>query len=51
MKTERINLRVTPDLKKKLNKLAKLENRDLSNYIETLLIEHVKNRTGRADKS
>ena len=51
MKTERIGIRITKELKEELEKLAKKENRTFSNYIETLLIEHVKNRTGRTDKS
>ena len=44
-KTERIGIRITPELKEQLEKLAAKENRTFSNYIETLLIEHVKNRS------
>ena len=51
MKTERIGIRITKELKEDLEKLSAKENRSFSNYIETLLIEHLKNRTGRADKS
>ena len=51
MKTERIGIRITPELKKALELLANEENRSFSNYIETLLKDHVQNRTGRADKS
>ena len=50
-KTERIGIRITKELKKELEKLADKDNRTFSNYIETLLIEHVKNRTGGADKN
>jgi len=45
MKTECIGIRITSELKEKLEKLAASENRPFSNYIETLLIAHV-NRTG-----
>ena len=37
MKTERIYLRVTPELKSKLQDLANAENRTISNYIELLI--------------
>jgi predicted transcriptional regulator len=36
-----LNLRIDADLKKQLGTLAKLENRPLSNYLETLLRQHV----------
>lgn len=48
MKTERIGIRITPELKKALELLANEENRSFSNYIETLLKDHVQNRTGSA---
>ncbi len=41
MKTERIGLRITKELKEALEKRAEEENRTFSNYIETVLIEHV----------
>jgi len=50
-KTERIGIRITKELKRELERLAYSENRSFSNYIETLLIDHVENRTGRAVKS
>ena len=50
MKTERIGIRITPELKASLEELAASENRTFSNYIETLLIAHVQSRTGRAVK-
>ncbi len=43
MKTERIGLRVPKELKEALENRAKEENRTFSNYIETVLIEHVEN--------
>lgn len=39
MKTEVIRLRVTPELKEAISKLAKKENRTMSNYIENLIIK------------
>ncbi len=41
MKTERIGIRITPELKQELERLASAENRTFSNYVETLLIDHV----------
>ncbi len=43
MKTERIGLRITKELKETLEKLAAEENRNFSNYIETVLIKHIEN--------
>lgn len=37
MKTERIYIRVTPELKEKLRQAAEKENRDISNFVETLI--------------
>jgi hypothetical protein len=41
MRTERIGIRITPDLKKKIEVLAQKEHRSFSNYIELILIKHV----------
>ena len=38
-KTERVNLRLTPEMKDKLKKAADSENRTLTNYIENLIIK------------
>ncbi|MCP4651628.1 MAG: hypothetical protein GY853_16325 [PVC group bacterium] len=48
MKTERIGLRVTKELKEALEKIAKeqsssFSNYNLSYYIETVLIKHIEN--------
>jgi predicted transcriptional regulator len=39
MRTERIGIRITKDLKKKLEVLAQKEHRSFSNYVEMVLIE------------
>ena len=36
-KSEIIRLRITPELKKQIQKLAESENRTMSNYIENLI--------------
>lgn len=41
-KTERINLRLTPEMKDKLQKAADAENRTLTNYIENIIIKALK---------
>lgn len=41
-KTERVNLRLTPEMKEKLQKAADAENRTLTNYIEHIIIEALK---------
>lgn len=38
-KTERVNLRLTPEMKDKLQKAADAENRTMTNYIENLIIK------------
>jgi predicted DNA-binding protein len=43
IKTERIGIRITKELKKKLEILAKKEHRSFSNYVELVLINHVEN--------
>lgn len=41
-KTERVNLRLTPEMKDKLQKAANAENRTLTNYIENIIIKALK---------
>ena len=41
-KTERVNIRITPELKDKLQKAADAENRTLTNYIENIIINALK---------
>jgi len=41
MRTERIGIRITEELKNKLIALAQAEHRNLSNYVEKTLTEHV----------
>lgn len=41
-KTERVNLRLTPEIKDKLQKAADAENRTLTNYIENIIIKVLK---------
>lgn len=45
-KTERLQIRITPDLKEKLEALAASENRTVSNYIENLIIRELEKREG-----
>lgn len=44
MKTDRIYLRVTPELKSKLQALANAENRTISNYIELLIKKEIERK-------
>lgn len=37
MKTERLQIRISPELKQQLQRLAEAENRTVSNYIEHLI--------------
>lgn len=37
-----LNVRVDPDLRKQLQEIAKRQNRPLSNLVETVLLEFVK---------
>ena len=46
-KTERLNIRISPELKEQLQALADAENRTLSNYIERLIIEAVEKKNGK----
>lgn len=41
-KTERVNLRLTLEMKEKLQKAADAENRTLTNYIENIIIKALK---------
>lgn len=41
-KTERLQLRITPELKEKLQALAEAENRSINSYIEMLILEKLK---------
>lgn len=41
-KTERVNIRITPEMKEKLQKAADAENRTLTNYIENIIINVLK---------
>lgn len=45
-KTERLQIRITPELKEKLEALADAENRSISNYIENLIKREVEKREG-----
>jgi hypothetical protein len=47
-KTKRIEAHLLPEIVEQLQKLAKSANRSLKNYIETLLIEHVKDKKNKA---
>lgn len=38
-KTERLQIRISPELKQQLQRLAEAENRTVSNYIENLIRE------------
>lgn len=40
-KTDRLNIRISPELKEQLQALADAENRTLSNYVEQLIINAV----------
>lgn len=46
-KTERLYIRITPEMKEALQEIAAADGRSLSNYIENLLrheIEHIKGK-------
>lgn len=45
MKTERLQVRVTPELKTKLQKLADEDGRKISNYIRLLIEKELKEGT------
>lgn len=42
-KTERLHLRLTPELKAELQALADAQNRSMSNLVESLLLRAVEN--------
>lgn len=46
MKDQRIQVRLSSELKAKLEALAKAEHRTISNYVEMLLQEHVEKKEG-----
>ena len=43
-KTDRLQIRITPELKEKLQSLADAENRSISNYIENLIMKELEKR-------
>lgn len=43
-KTERLQLRITPELKAKLQEIADAENRTLTNCVENLIIKAIENQ-------
>lgn len=46
-KTDRLNIRISPELKEKLQALADAENRTVSNYVERLIVEAVEKKMGK----
>lgn len=50
MKTKQLNIRINADVHNGIKKLAKEENRSVSNMIETILIEHLKAMTSLKEK-
>lgn len=46
-KTEPLNVRIPPDLKRALERLATNDSRTLSNYVILVLSEHVKHQEGK----
>lgn len=49
-KSETIRLRITPELKEQLQKLAETENRTMSNYIENLIKNSIRERESFSEK-
>lgn len=45
MKTERVNLRLTPEMKEQLQRAADKEHRTLTNFIEILVIKECEKMT------
>ena len=45
-KTERLQIRITPEMKERLQKLAAAENRTVSNYIDNLIKKAIKEQNG-----
>ena len=46
-KTERIDIRISPELKQQLQQAADAENRTVSNYIVNLIQKDIKERGGK----
>jgi uncharacterized protein (DUF1778 family) len=44
-KTERLFIRITAELKEQLQEMAKSENRNLSNFIENILLQKIKEKS------
>lgn len=44
LKTERLFIRITPELKKQLQEMASAENRNLSNFIENILLQEIEKK-------
>lgn len=44
VKTERLQVRITPELKAKLQQLAEAEGRTVSNYVELLIKKAVESK-------
>ncbi len=44
MKKDILHMKISPDLKERLKRLAEQDNRTLSNLIETILVEYVRRR-------
>lgn len=43
-KTSRVNIRLDPEMKEQLQKAAEAENRTITNYIENLIIQALKEK-------
>ena len=46
-KTERIAIRVTPAIRKKVEELAKQENRKISNWCENAIVEKIEKQESK----
>ena len=46
MKTEQLHMRISPELKEQLQKLADADNRSISNYLELLIRKEVEKKEG-----
>ena len=46
MKTERFEMRIEKSIKRKLELLAKADNRSMSEYLDTLIKNHIKGKEG-----
>lgn len=45
MKTERLQIRLTTELKEQLKKLADADGRNVSNYVENLIRKEIENKS------